>query len=166
MGIAGTMMMAFNQVDAELPDDRDGTGLGCVGKIGSFCVGCSWFSTFMAGSFLLIVASTLFVFIILFGATCIIVNDLPNEISTFQGRFISNQSVQLFDVCWNGADARKAFRIDERLAPLQNIGFDKANSTDIAKSFDGAAQNKTRDLCIDCCTHYHLTLQHCQKNFK
>lgn len=190
--IAGTMMMAFNQVDAELPDDRDGTGLGCVGKIGSFCVGCSWFSTFIAGSFLLILASVFFLVIIIFGATCIIVDDLPNDIRDFQGQYLSNQSVELFDICWNGLGAdhfRKAFRIDERLAPLENIGFDQANSTDIAKSFetpeldslkaevdgltvegsfkfDGAAQNKTRDLCISCCTHEPILLQHCLQKEK
>merc|ERR1711871_404179 len=174
--LAGTVMMAFNQVDAELPDERDGTGLGCIGKVGSCCVGCSWFFSFLVGSIMLVLATVFFFAIIGFGTTCMLVEDVTDNIVEYQGKWITNTTVLVFDVCWNGEDARKGLNIDQYLSKLdkENLGFDQLNGTDIIKGFDTPeldalkteidgltvegsfkfdtkAQTDIRNLCMNCC---------------
>merc|ERR1711871_1253807 len=174
--LAGTVMMAFNQVDAELPDERDGTGLGCIGKVGSCCVGCSWFFSFLVGSIMLVLATVFFFAIIGFGTTCMLVEDVTDNIVEYQGKWITNTTVLVFDVCWNGEDARKGLNIDQYLSKLdkENLGFDQLNGTDVIKGFntpeldalkteidgltvegsfkfDTKAQTDIRNLCMNCC---------------
>merc|ERR1711968_229372 len=154
----------------------DGTGLGCIGKVGSCCVGCSWFFSFLVGSIMLVLATVFFFAIIGFGTTCMLVEDVTDNIVEYQGKWITNTTVLVFDVCWNGEDARKGLNIDQYLSKLdkENLGFDQLNGTDVIKGFntpeldalkteidgltvegsfkfDTKAQTDIRNLCMNCC---------------